>query len=52
MSLTPPTLKEKERAGSGMTERGGCKLGPYVYAADAPNHSVDTDVYGILQPRG
>jgi hypothetical protein len=34
-----------------MTERCGCKLGPYVYAADAPNHSVDTDVYGILQPR-
>jgi hypothetical protein len=36
----------------GMTERCGCKLGPYIYAADASNHSVDRDVYGgILQPR-
>jgi hypothetical protein len=34
-----------------MTERCGRKLGPYIYAADAPSHSVDTGLYGMLQPR-
>jgi hypothetical protein len=44
-------MLDKERL-TLMTERCGCKLGPYIYAADAPNHSVDTDLYAILQPRG
>jgi len=34
-----------------MTERYGCKLRPYIYVADVPNHSVDADAYGIFQPR-
>jgi hypothetical protein len=36
------------RARCGMSERWVCGLRPYIYSAFAPDHSVDTDMYGIF----
>ena len=47
----PTSAIRQGRAPRGMIERCVCKLGPYINAANAPDHCVDTAVHGILQPR-
>lgn len=43
-----PSPQACGHAQRGMTERCGCKPGPYTHAGDAPDHPVATAVHGIL----